>query len=183
MAFGKTRTLLGRSKKQPTANPADRAAPTDDWMHPMPLPEVREGGESTWEAWQEESRRMDLAFAETQPSGAIPLTGSAPAPQQADRRGAHWSADDVAAIARRGSRVCPRPYLWSALYVLIEGDRHADLQPPPVQTWEWASLSNLQRRERFLAHIHWAERHDKLDAMGRFVEAIAEPDWVHLGEN
>ncbi|QJW83751.1 hypothetical protein HK414_06200 [Ramlibacter terrae] len=149
----------------------------------MPVPDVHEGGESTWEAWQEESRRMDLAFAETQPSDVIPLTADPRAAPPVQRRGAHWSADDLLVLARRNNRVCPRPFLWSALYVLLEGDRYADLRPPPVRAWEWAALSNLQRRLHLHETIQWADRHAKLDVMGPFLASLTEPDWVHMGED
>ncbi|MGV3570620.1 MAG: hypothetical protein ACO1PB_08470 [Ramlibacter sp.] len=177
--------MFGRTRgRNPPGQSAKAARPfADDWLQPLPAPDVREGGESTWEAWQEESRRMDLAFAETQPSDVMPL-GADPATQPpAHRRGAPWAADDLLALARHDNRVCPRPFLWSALYVLLEGDRFADLRPPPVQAWEWAALSNLQRRLHLRDYIQWADRHAKLDVMGRFLASLTEPDWVHMGED
>lgn len=183
MAFGRTRVFSRRRKDQPaTPQQAARAA-GDDWLHPVPSADVREGGESTWEAWQEESRRMDLAFADTEPSGPVPLMPDLHARPERRQRGAHWGMDDVLAVARRRNRVCPRPMLWSALYVLLEGDRYADLPPPPVQAWMWSTLSNLQRRTHFREHIEWAERHGKLEDMGRFVESLDELDWIHMGED
>jgi hypothetical protein len=183
MAFGWNRTLLRRGRNEQAAPQAAARAAADDWSQPLPTPDVREGGESMWDAWHEESRRMDLAFADTQPSNLLPLMGARDAPPDAGRLGARWTADDVIALARQSNRVCPRPFLWSGLYVLLEGDRHVDLRPPPVEPWQWAALSNLQRRLRFREHIEWAERHGKLEAMARFLETLAEPDWVHMGED
>ena len=181
--------MFGRFRgRNPTSQPAkpQQQRGADEWMHSMPVPDVREGGESTWEIWQEESRRMDLAFAQTQPSDAIPLAADPRAQQPkppVQRRGAHWGADDLLVLSRRNNRVCPRPFLWSALYALLEGERHADLRPPPVQAWEWTALSNLQRRVHLRGYIEWADRHGKLEAMGRFLESLSEPDWVHMGED
>ena len=177
MVFGRTRTPA-RSASPPRKEPV---RPAEDWLQPSASTEVQEGGESMWDAWQEESRRMDLAFADTQPSDVAPLADSSrPAPGEPGPS-EHWSAFNVLALARRGNRVCPRPLLWSALYVLLEGDRHSDLRPPP-QPATWATQSNLQRRLHFHEHIEWADRHGKLDVLARYIAALAEPDWVHMGE-
>ncbi|RYF34766.1 MAG: hypothetical protein EOO21_04550, partial [Comamonadaceae bacterium] len=147
MAFGRNRSLLGRSKAQPASPRTPASAATDDWLHPIPASDVREGGESTWEAWQEESRRMDLAFADTQPSDVIPLSADAHAPPQVRRRGAHWGADDVLVVARRNNRVCPRPFLWSALYVLLEGDRIASVFTDVTERKDAEELQNVLNNE------------------------------------
>jgi len=175
MAFGRNRTPA----RAPEAPPRTKPGWAEDWLQRPPSPDVQEGGESLWDAFNEESRKMDLAFADTQPSEVVPLATSAPAqPQQPV--GDRWSVDDVIAFARRHNRVCPRPLLWSALYVLLEGDHYADLRPPPGQA---APLSNLQRRLHFREHIEWAARHGKLEAMAKYLASLAEPDWVHMGES
>jgi len=181
MAFGRNRT-----PRSPDAAPR-RTEPgwaADDWSQPPPSPDVQEGGESLWDAFNEESRRMDLAFADTQPSEVVPLATSAPAsPRPQQKVGEQWSVDDVIAFARRHNRVCPRPLLWSALYVLLEGDHYSDLRPPPTQGFLWSTLSNVQRRLHFRDHIEWAARHGKLEAMAKYLASLAEPDWVHMGES
>jgi hypothetical protein len=184
MAFGRNRTPTARPSHAPSAPANKPARPADDWRQSVPTADVQEGGESMWDAWQEESRRMDAAFADTQPSEAIPLAdASQPAPlQRQGTGGLHWTVGTVIALARRNNRVCPRPLLWSALYVLLEGDHYADLRPPPVLPRSWASLSNLQRRLHFHEHIEWADRHGKLDELARYIASLAEPDWVHMGE-
>jgi hypothetical protein len=184
MAFGWNRTATPRAGNEPSPARVKTARPADDWPQSLPAAEAREGGESMWETWQEESRRMDLAFADTQPSELMPLTGgSLPEPAEEQRLSGRWTADDVLVLARRGNRVCPRPLLWSALYVLLEGDHYADLRPPPVQGGMWTKFSNLQRRLLFREHIEWAASHGKLDELARYIDSLAEPDWVHMGES
>jgi hypothetical protein len=182
MVFGRHRAPTAGARNEPSPLRKDSRPKADDWLQSIPAADVREGGESTWEAWTEESRRMDLAYADTQPSEDIPLLHDVVSRPEQQRIGGRWTADDVMALARRNNRVCPRPLLWAALYELVEGDRYADLSPPPVQPWTWKTLSNLQRRLRFRDHIAWADRHGKLDALARYLEALAEPDWVHMGE-
>lgn len=155
----------------------------DPWLDPLPAPEVKEGGESTWELWHEESRRMDLAFAPTQPSMAAPLTASsrtreAPAPAEVDPRA---TADALMVVARRNNRVCPQPALWVRLYGILGGPGHADLQPPPVDPWLWNKLSDLQKRLFFREHLEWAERHGKLGIVAAFMQGMTEDDWLHMG--
>ena len=176
MAFGRNRNPSPRPEAPRRSEPGWGA---DDWLQPPPSPDVKEGGESLWDAFNEESRRMDLAFADTQPSEAVPLATSAPAPLREPQLGTRWSVDDVIAFARRHNRVCPRPLLWSALYLLLEGDHYSDLRPPPAP----GGLSNLQRRLHFREHIEWAARHGKLETMAKYLASLAEPDWVHMGEN
>jgi len=173
---------MARARNKQAEAQKDSWWPADSWL-PLPVPDVKEGGESVWEVWNEESRRMDLAFAPTQPSEVVPLTGRNEEASLPPRHSGPWTGDDVMVLARRNNRVCPRPALWAALYLLLEGDHYADLAPPPTQAWQWSKLSNLQKRLRFREHIEWADRHGKLDAMARYMESLAEPDWVHMGEN
>jgi hypothetical protein len=184
MAFGKFRASTAPAEAQPSRFRSDAGWGADDWLQPLPAPEVQEGGESMWDAWNEESARMDLAFADTQPSDMAPLADASTArPVVEHRIGVSWTADEVKAIARRHNRVCPRQFLWSALYQLLEGERYADLRPPPRQAWVWATMSNMQRRQYFAEYLDWADRHGKLEQLGRYIDALAEPDWIHLGEN
>src|SRR4051812_2422098 len=105
MAFGRNRTPTARPSHAPSAPTKKPTRSSDDWRQSVPVPDVQEGGESMWEAWQEESRRMDEAFADTQPSEAIPLAdASQPAPLQPQGTGGlHWTAGTVIALARRNN--------------------------------------------------------------------------------
>src|SRR5690606_34176188 len=111
-----------------------------DWFLPPSTVEVQEGGESLWDLWHEESSRMELAFAETQPA-------STPTHEAAALN--HEELGEVLALARRGNRACPRPPAWAALHATLGGEGQADLAPPPLQPWVWRTLSSLQRRQRF----------------------------------
>lgn len=172
--------MAGQRRKP--ANPSSDFWETDEWAYAPPVPEATEGGESLWDAWQEESRRLDLAFAPTQPSHLAPL---APEPREPARppRDHPLSADALMVEARRHNRVCPHPPLWQRLYEELEGDRHEDLPPPPTQPWMWSKLSSLQKRLRFREHIDWAERHRKLAVVAAFMDTLVEPDWLHMGES
>lgn len=153
----------------------------ETWLMPLPVPDAREGGESTWALWHEAARQLDVGFAPTQPSAPAPLTSSQPRVEPGTGGARPLTADAVMTIARRQNRVCPRPAAWSELYRLLEGERYADLQPPPVEPWIWTKLSHLQKRLRLREHIEWAERHGLLAEVARFIEDLPEEEWVHMG--
>lgn len=165
-----------------------KPAPLNDrevatWLHSLPVPEAREGGDSTWALWHEASRKLDEAFAETQPSTAAPLSADPPTDEpRGAQRHEPLAADALMVVARRNNRVCPRPQHWLQLYHQLEGSGYVDLAPPPVGPWLWGKLSDLQKRLRFREHVEWAERHGKLDVVARFMAGLAEPDWLHIGE-
>jgi hypothetical protein len=83
--------------------------------------------------------------------------------------------------ARRNNRICPRPALWAELHGRLGGLAYADLPPPPVD-WMWTKLSAIQKRLLFREYLEWAQRHGKLPEVARFMEALGEADWLHMGE-
>lgn len=155
----------------------------DTWVNPLPVPEVHEGGESTWDLWHEAKRQLDVAFAPTQPSTRPPLGPDELRNISARPLGRPLTADAVMVLARRNNRVCPQPPIWTQLYRLMHGDRFQDLPPPPVERWVWTKLSDLQKRLRFREHVEWAERHHMLPEFVTFIEGLSEADWVHMGDD
>ena len=151
----------------------------------MPLPEAREGGDSAWDLWHEASQRLDIAFAPTEPSGLGEVhtesgMGEAVVTETHPR---FLTAHTLMVVARRNNRVCPEVPHWNRLYQLLGGERHHDLQAPPLQPWIWPRLSGLQKRLRFREHIEWAERNGQLAQVARFMDRLVEADWVHMGED
>lgn len=155
------------------------------WLDSLPVPEVKEGGESTWELWHEAERQLDAAFAPTEPSGHAPLSvGTATGQQQVARSDpGGLTADALMVLARWNNRVCPQPGLWTQLYRALGGPDYVDLPPPPVDRWIWTKLSSLQKRLCLRETIEWAERHGKLPQVKKFMESLSEADWVHMGDS
>jgi hypothetical protein len=148
------------------------------WLLPLPQPDVKEGGESMWEEWHEAARELDAAFLPTLPSEPMPLLPLAP---QATGPAAP-SAEALMVLARHRNRVCPRPAHWTELYIRLGGDASMDLPPPPVG-WMWGKLSAIQKRLLFREYLEWAERHHQLPEVALFMAALAETDWLHMGED
>ncbi|MDB5860403.1 MAG: hypothetical protein JWQ76_4092 [Ramlibacter sp.] len=171
------------SQRPRTAKPDPQDWGDDTWLHPLPLPEVEEGGESMLEAWHEADRDFDEAFGPTQPSQQAPLSVDTQDWRRAipARGAAALSADALMLVARRNNRVCPQPRQWARLYQLLQGDHHPDLAPPPLERPLWAELSSLQKRVCLRGQIEWAERRGKLVEVAQFFQELDEGDWVHMG--
>ena len=157
----------------------------DPWAPAMPLPEASEGGDSVWELWHDASRRLDLAFAPTEPSGLGQLNttsgvGEAVATEERPR---FLTVHSLMVVARRNNRVCPHPSHWIQLYELLGGEQDPNLPAPPLQPWLWPQLSGLQKRLRFREHVEWAERHGCLNRVAGFMNGLGEADWVHMGDD
>jgi hypothetical protein len=168
---------------------SSRTRPTDDWKtahwpYTMPTPDVREGGHSLWQLWEEATRSGAAEFAPTQPAGAMSVSTApeAPAPATSPPPLHPPTTEVLLRAARHDNRVCPRPAAWTRLYEALGGARTPDLQAPPVQPWQWAALSSLEKRLHFRGHVEWAARHRRLKAVAAFMEGLAETDWLHMGE-
>jgi hypothetical protein len=170
-------------QRDPRTNPA--AIGTENWSSRMPLPDAREGGDSAWDLWHEASLRLDLAFAPTEPSGVGQMHTESGMGEVVviEERPRFLTVQSVMVVARRNNRVCPHPEHWGQLYEQLGGESSPDLLAPPLQPWLWTKLSGLQKRLRFREHVEWAERHGRLPQVARFMAAMAEGDWVHMGED
>jgi len=175
---------MARQRDPTSKTDAPKTPATEHWSSRMPLPDAREGGDSAWDLWHEASRRMDLAFAPTEPSSVAPVSsiGGGPEDVAAPVRPHVLTVHALMVLARRNNRVCPLPSQWLELYRLLGGERQPELQAPPLQPWLWPRLSGLQKRLRFREHVEWAERHGSLELMARFMGGLEEGDWVHMGE-
>ena len=185
MAFGRTRAPA-RTSTQPGPLRSGPGRPADDWLQPLPTPDVQEGGESMWDAWQEESMRMDQAFADTQPSDVIPLAdASQPAPSATQGTGLHWTVETVMALARRNNRVCPRPLQWQALCAQLATLR-GDSQPGRAaagllaSATAWHATPPLSKRVLLRQQVEWAAAQGVLEPVQRFLASLQEDEWQHM---
>lgn len=172
--------MARRHSDDPARPPRQQHYPAT-WYDSLPLPEVTEGGESTWELWREAERELEEAFAPTEPSGVAPLMpGSRTAEPRARAPMEPLGSDTAMVVARRNNRVCPQPALWTQLYHELGGPHADDLPPPPVERWLWSKLSSLQKRLFFREYVEWAERHGKLGQVMAFMARLGEADWLHM---
>jgi hypothetical protein len=171
--------------RQRASSTKSGAVLTAEWSSRLPQLDAQEGGDSAWAQWHEASRRLDFAFAPTEPSGVAPMQTESGIGEAVvtEERARFLTVHTVMVVARRNNRVCPAPDQWIRLYHQLGGESRPDLPAPPLQPWLWPNLSGLQRRLRFREHAEWAERHGCLDEVARFIGDMAEADWVHMGDN
>ena len=167
----------------------------------IPVPEVlHRDGDSAWALWTEVSRQHEARFAPTapltMPPGMTPeqlaWARTQPAIRGASLRPAArpaqplFTLETALLVARRNNRVCPRPPQWDALCALLPARRtpRGTQQPPGAATGAaWAVTPSLTKRLCLRAQLEWAERAGALEAVIRFLQAMAEEDWLHMGED
>lgn len=122
-------------------------------------------------------------FAPTVPGGMPDLHSNVPlvpAPPVSA-----FTAHDAMVEARRFNRVCPKPAQWQQLYDMLPGkvQQGRTWQPPaPITGPAWAATPAMAKRMCLRDHIEWAEHHGALDEVMRFLKALPEDQWHHMGE-
>jgi len=86
---------------------------------------------------------------------------------------------------KANDRVCPMPVRWSELWQMLPGRTRQGSTwdpPPPLIVKEWWDTPSFAKRDRLAEHIHWAETHGALAEVDRFLRALTESEWAHVGE-
>jgi len=95
------------------------------------------------------------------------------------------AVQSLMAYCRENSRVCPMPQRWSALWNLLPNRIRvgASWQPPlPLILGAWDESQGMVKMLRLAEHIKWADQHGGLGAVDRFLRALPEDEWFHLGD-
>ena len=90
------------------------------------------------------------------------------------------TVESLVAYCRENNRVCPMPLLG-----MLPNQRRvgAGWQPPaPLILAAWHDTPAMFKMLRLAEHIEWAAEHDALDPIARFLRALREEDWFHVGE-
>ncbi len=93
------------------------------------------------------------------------------------------AAQSLIAYCRENSRVCPLSELWHKLWELLPSRRQIGVgwQPSlPLILAAWDNTSNLEKMQRLVEHIEWADKHGNLPEVSAFVRNLAEDEWHHL---
>ena len=108
----------------------------------------------------------------TTPTIATPLTEPSDAVQT------------LIAFCRENSPVCPMPQRWSALWDLLPNRTRtgAGGQPPlPLIVGAWDDTPEMLKMLRLAEQIEWAADYGGLGPVDRFLRALPEHEWFHLG--
>lgn len=107
----------------------------------------------------------------------LPNAGGQPDPNE--------SVQSLIAYCRENGRVCPMPQRWSALWELLPNRTRvgAGWQPAlPLILAAWDDTPGLLKMLRLAEHIEWAAQHGGLEPVARFLRALSEDEWFHLGD-
>jgi hypothetical protein len=107
----------------------------------------------------------------------LPNAGGQPDPSESCQR--------LIAYCRQNARVCPMPQRWNALWEMLPNRTRvgAGWQPPlPLILGAWDDTPGLLKMLRLAEHIEWAAQHGGLEPVARFLRALSEDEWFHLGD-
>ena len=82
-------------------------------------------------------------------------------------------------------RVCPQPKKWNELWNMLPNrSRQGSGWEPalPLILAAWHDTPAMMKMIRLREHLEWAEKHGELDSVDKFLRALPETDWHHLGE-
>jgi len=106
-------------------------------------------------------------------------------PNAGDQPERSKAAEGLIAYCRENGRVCPMPQRWNALWDLLPNRARvgAGWQPPlPLILGAWYDTPAMLKMIRLTEHIEWADLHDALGPVERFLRVLPEDEWFHLGD-
>ena len=95
------------------------------------------------------------------------------------------TTEQVMTEARKNNRVCPQPIYWKELYDLLPDRRRKGwgYEPAlPLILAAWWDTSDIMKMARLREHVEWASTHGCLAEVHRFLCALQESEWHHIGD-
>jgi len=95
------------------------------------------------------------------------------------------SLEELVRYGEEGGRVCPAPNRWNELWELLPNRRRVGggWEPHlPLILGAWWHTSDLEKRERFLEQLRWADEYGALEEVAQFLRSLPEDEWHHEGE-
>lgn len=90
--------------------------------------------------------------------------------------------DHLLKMATSNRRVCPLRIPWEKLWTMLpeKGRVGGTWQPcPPPILGDWWTTTNKEKKDRFLSHLRHAHAKGATEAVGRFLSALREEEWLH----
>jgi hypothetical protein len=88
--------------------------------------------------------------------------------------------EELLSLVQSERRVCPLPTKWNELWELLPQRRRigSGWEPPlPLILDAWWHTSDVEKRNRFISHLHWAAEHGRLGAISGFVRSLTPDQW------
>lgn len=77
-------------------------------------------------------------------------------------------------------RICPQPKIWDQLWKMLPDKHPVDgkwIPPLPLILTAWCHTSDEEKRERFHAHLRYANEHGVLGEVANYLQALEPRDW------
>jgi len=92
----------------------------------------------------------------------------------------NFELEKILLFSQVEQRVCPQPQRWNELWELLPNKKRvgSGLEPQlPLILGAWHHTSDEEKRNRFLAHIHWAANHGELLKIANFIKLLPPDQW------
>ena len=87
------------------------------------------------------------------------------------------------------NRLCPKYEVWQKVHALLKGTKdlsghggNREPADPYIIYQNWEHIMPIELQFQFKSYIEWAEDHDQLDEIGKYLHSLKEEDWAHFGE-
>lgn len=87
------------------------------------------------------------------------------------------------------NRLCPKYETWQKIFDLLKDTKKlsghsGDREPadPYIIYQNWENVMPIELQFQFQRYIEWAEDHNQLDEVGKYLRSLKEEDWAHYGE-
>jgi hypothetical protein len=86
------------------------------------------------------------------------------------------------AMTKENGWFCPQPQKWNRLWGMLPERTQLGVSwnpPLPLILAAWWDASDEQKRERFIAHLQWADSHGVTNEIIVFLESLSPEDWFN----
>lgn len=95
-------------------------------------------------------------------------------------------AQKLTFYCKANNRACPLPSFWNELYELLPNKKRNDKggwEPAlPLILGAWHTTPVILKIMRLQEHIVWADEHGAINEVNKYLRALPEDGWYHLGE-
>jgi hypothetical protein len=88
-------------------------------------------------------------------------------------------------LIKINNRVCPNPQPWNELWNELKNKKRVGSgwhPPAPLILAAWHHTSDIEKANRLLEQVEWAEEQSQLDKVFEYLNGLLEQEWHHYNE-
>jgi hypothetical protein len=82
--------------------------------------------------------------------------------------------EDLLDYINQDGKVCPMPREWDQMWRMLPGKTD-----PPLILAAWHTTGDLEKRNRFLGHLFYAEDHNVIKPVSEFLGSLRPNQWLN----